>query len=100
MSNEKQQQEPGDIFDHGQGDPPDEKNFVCSDCGEEYPMSELWEGNDAVCADPTTPLCKGCEPCPCCGSPVVDGKCEDLGDHGCRGPFPDCETPFDEKEFQ
>lgn len=93
MSNEKHQQEPGDIVSHGFENPPEGKNFVCSDCGEEFAIEELYLGEHH---DPLhiVMLCKGCKPCSVCGSPIVDGKCEDIGDHGCRGEYPDCENPF------
>ena len=30
-----------DYWDYYQGNPPDEYNFICEDCGEELPMMDL-----------------------------------------------------------
>jgi len=65
---------PGDIWTHGVGNPPDERNFVCGDCGEELPIYQMSDVEG---------ICYWCAPCPICKSPVVDGICQDYGDSGC-----------------
>lgn len=83
--------QPNQLSDYGMSYPDDEKN-MCDSCSNEFATCgadmafgiEIDKDRRGKQADIVL-ACKGyLQKCPICESPIIDGKCEDVGGKNCR----------------